>query len=75
MEAQISRLFVNFGILLLLRCSYITNHMIYCHLFGKQESLESRQEYWNQAKILLKIPKDSQTKSIVSDPSHQQQKH
>ena len=30
------------------------NHVLYKPLFGKQESLESIQESWNQAKI----PKD-----------------
>ena len=43
--------------------------MIYLHLIGKQESLESRHKYWNQAKTPLKIPKDSGTKFIMSDPS------
>ena len=34
---------------------YITNHVRPKPLFGKQESLESRQESWNQTEI----PKDS----------------
>ena len=42
-------------------------YMLYIfNLFGKRESLESCQEYWNQAKIL----KDSRTKFIASDPSY-----
>ena len=77
-EIQIARLSVNFSILLFSFCTllpYVTNHMIYFSLFGKQESLESCQESWNQAKI----PKDSesrQTKSTVSDPlDHYQKTH
>ena len=39
---------------------YIMNHAMRKPLFGKQESLESIQESWNQAKI----PKDSRITSI-----------
>ena len=37
-------------------------------LFGNQESLESRQESWNQAKI-PKIPESRRSKFRVADPS------
>ena len=46
---------------------YSINHVVCIALFGKQESLESSQEFRN----LAKIPKDSESrrrKSIVSDP-------
>ena len=39
---------------------YITDHVRLKPLFGKQESLELRQESWNQAKI----PEDSRITSI-----------
>ena len=62
LEAQIARLFVNFGILLV-RLYFVasTDQVIYFNLICKQEC-------WKKAKI----PKDSQTKYIESDSSHQQ---
>lgn len=41
--------------------------MIHLSLFGKQKSLESSQESWNQAKI-SKDSESRQTKSIILDP-------
>ena len=63
-EIQIARLSVNLSILPFLLCSFrillITWYIF--SLFGKQESLESRQESWNQAKI----PKDFESRQIKS---------
>ena len=44
------------------------NHTIHKPLFGKQESQESIQESWNQAKN-LKIPESRRRKFRVADPS------
>ena len=51
---------------------YIINHVTCISKFGKQESLESSQESWNQ----VNIPKDLEScrwKSVVSDSLHNTQ--
>ena len=51
---------------------YIINHVTRFSKFGKQESLESSQESWNQ----VNIPKDLEScrwKSVVSDSLHNTQ--
>ena len=48
---------------------YIVNHVIWIALFGIQESLESSQESWNQARNLGILPRFQKIPNHVEENS------